>query len=86
VPPQNAGVIVLHVSGNAPGMTTLAKAIKGKPPAEFADLSDEEATALAGLVEHAAAERARLIDRAIEDSLRHLPALVRGPVKRALGI
>lgn len=67
-------------------MTTLAQAIKGAPPAEFAQLSDEDATALAGLVEHAAAERAALIDRAIEDSLRHLPALIREPVKRALGI
>ena len=78
--------MVLPVNGEAPGMTTLAEAIKVRPPADFSGLSDDEATALAGLVEHAAAERTALIDRAIEDSLRHLPALVRGPVKRALGI
>jgi hypothetical protein len=67
-------------------MTTLGDAIRATPPPEFSELSDDEAAALAGLVEHAAAERAALIDRAIDDSLRYLPALLRGPVKRALGI
>ena len=67
-------------------MPTLAEAIEATPPAEFAALSDEESAALAGLVARAAAERAALIDRAIADSLRHLPALIRGPVKRALGV
>ena len=70
----------------AHGMTTLAEAVGATPPEEFSALSAEESAALAGIVERAAAERAGLIDRAIEDSLRHLPALLRGPVKRALGV
>jgi hypothetical protein len=41
---------------------------------------------LASAVERAVTDRVALIDRAIEDSLRHLPALLRGPVKRALGV
>jgi hypothetical protein len=67
-------------------VTALAEAIKSTPPAEFAGLSEEDATALAGLVEHAAADRAALIERAIDGSLRHLPPLIRGPVKRVLGV
>ena len=65
---------------------SLAAAIGAAPPPAFADLADEHATALAATVERAAADRDALLDRAIEDSLRHIPALLRGPVKRALGV
>lgn len=67
-------------------MNDLADAIGATPPAEFETLSDAHRAALAELVRHAAAARSQLIDKAIDDSLRHLPALVRGPVKLALGI
>jgi hypothetical protein len=67
-------------------MTKLADAVRATPPAEFAALSADDSGSLALLVERAAADRVALIDRAIEDSLRHIPALLRGPVKRALGV
>jgi hypothetical protein len=64
----------------------LAAAIGAAPPAEFATLSADDAAALAATVDRAAADREAMLERAIEDSLRHLPALLRGPVKRALGV
>jgi hypothetical protein len=77
---------VLGVSATERERSPLAAAIGAAPPEAFATLSAEDATVLADTVERATAERAALIDRAIEDSLRHLPALLRGPVKRALGV
>ena len=67
-------------------MTKLAEAVRATPPDEFDVLSAEDSAGLAAAVDRAAAERTALIDRAIDDSLRHLPALLRGPVKRALGV
>ena len=77
---------MLDVSASERERSPLAAAIGAAPPDAFATLSAVDATALADTVQRATAERAALIDRAIEDSLRHLPALLRGPVKRALGI
>jgi hypothetical protein len=67
-------------------MTELAEAVGATPPKEFAALSAADRADLAAVVERAAADRTALIDRAIEDSLGHLPPLLRGPVKRALGV
>lgn len=67
-------------------MADLASAIGAPPPLEFDVLGAAERAALAETVERAAARRSAHINRAIEDSLRHIPALIRGPVKRALGI
>jgi hypothetical protein len=77
---------VLHVGGTEAGSSRLAEAIGTTPPQALAALSAADATSLAAAVERAVADRDALIDRAIEDSLRHLPALLRGPVKRALGV
>ena len=77
---------VLHVGGTGRDVGTLAAAIGAPPPDAFAALSADDQAALAALVERAVADRDALIDRAIDDSLRHLPALLRGPVKRALGV
>jgi hypothetical protein len=67
-------------------MDELAAAIEATPPAEFDALPGADRSALADMVEKAARERSELIDRAIEDSMRHIPALLRGTVKRALGV
>jgi hypothetical protein len=67
-------------------MTDLADAIGAPPPEAFAALSETDRATLATLVDRAARERSELIDRAIDDSLRHIPGLLRGTVKRALGI
>jgi hypothetical protein len=67
-------------------MDELASAIDATPPPEFDGLSAADRSALAAVVANAARERSELIDRAIEDSLRHIPSLLRGTVKRALGV
>jgi hypothetical protein len=64
----------------------LAEAIGAEPPEKFGALLAADRQALAALVVQAAQERSQLINRAIDDSLRHLPALLRGAVKRALGV
>jgi hypothetical protein len=61
-------------------LARLATAIGAEPPAEFDALSEADRQALADLVETAARERSELIDRAIDDSLRHIP----GPVETDL--
>jgi hypothetical protein len=67
-------------------MAELADVIGAPPPQELDALSADERAALAALVERAARQRSELLDRAIDDSLRHIPALLRGTVKRALGV
>lgn len=67
-------------------MDELAAAVGAPPPPEFAALSDDHRAALAAAVERAAHVRSQLLDRGIEDSLRHIPGVLRGPVKRVLGV
>lgn len=67
-------------------MADLDAAVGGAVPDEFAALAQGQRTALAELVEAAAKRRAALLDRAIDDSLRYLPALLRGTVRRTLGV
>lgn len=78
--------MVLQVRATERERDPLAAAIGAEPPEQFAALSAEDRLALAETVEAATAERNALIDRAIDDSLRHLPAVLRGPVKRVLGV
>ena len=67
-------------------MDEIAAAVGAPPPPEFAALSPEHRTALAAAVERAAQARSKLLDRGIEGSLRHIPGVLRGPVKRVLGV
>jgi hypothetical protein len=67
-------------------VSELADAIGAPPPPELEALAPAFRAALAAQVQRAARERSELLDRAIEDSLRHIPALLRGTVKRVLGV
>jgi hypothetical protein len=67
-------------------MSDLETVLGTRPPEEFAALSGDEAADLAAAVQDAMDERSALIDRSIEDSLKHLPAMLRGTVRRALGM
>jgi hypothetical protein len=67
-------------------MADLAAVIGAAPPPEFDLLSAVDRDSLADLVAKAVAARSQLIDNSIEDSLRHIPGMLRGTVKRALGI
>jgi hypothetical protein len=67
-------------------MADLQTVLGTRPPEEFAALTEAEAADLAGAVQDAMEHRSALIDKSIEDSLRHLPAMLRGTVRRALGM
>jgi hypothetical protein len=67
-------------------MADLQKVLGARPPAEFADLNTDETAHLADALQSAMDTRSALIDRSIEDSLKHLPGMLRGTVRRALGM
>jgi len=74
------------VSAMGEGTKDLPDAVGGRLPDEFEALSGEHRAALAGLVESAARRRADLMDDAIDESLRNLPGVLRGTVRRTLGV
>ncbi|MGW0662168.1 hypothetical protein [Streptodolium elevatio] len=57
----------------------------GAPPTErFCELDDRDLEFLADALRHAREEQAAGLDRAAEDSLKMVPAIARGPVRRIL--
>ena len=56
------------------------------PPAEFQTLSASDQEHLENMIDTAAQERSRKLDDATEQALRFIPKMLRGTVKRALGI
>ena len=55
-------------------------------PAEFEQLPEPDLARLDAALRAARDRRATELDRAVGDSLHHLPALLRGPVRRVLGL
>ena len=56
------------------------------PPAEFSDLSADELALLDNVLRTAREQRSTELAQAIEAALRSLPALVRGPVRKIMGV
>lgn len=67
-------------------MTDLTAALGARPPAEFDALSVAERAHLATLLDSAREDRTRAMNTAITDSLRVLPAVLRGPVRKVMGV
>ncbi|HEV7206362.1 MAG TPA: hypothetical protein VGN18_17280 [Jatrophihabitans sp.] len=67
-------------------MSDLESATGTPPPDEFVRLDPDQHAHLADLVESAARRRSEALGQAIDESLRHIPALLRGPVRRSLGL
>ena len=67
-------------------MADLTTVLGTRPPEEFAELTDADAADLASALQEAMDHRSALIDQSIEESLKHLPAMLRGTVRRALGM
>jgi hypothetical protein len=67
-------------------VSDLAKTLGGPLPAGLDDLPADVSNALADAVRSARKSRRARLDEAIGTSLKQLPALIRGPVRRALGI
>ena len=64
----------------------LSRALDAPIPPEFEALSDEQLHALAATVVAACEHRTEALSTAITALLRHIPALLRPAVKKALGL
>ena len=65
----------------------LEAALGAPPPAGLErHLDADERAALAATIEAACAEQAAALAEATRDAFDHVPRLLRGPVKKALGI
>ena len=64
----------------------LMRALDAPIPPDFERLSDEHLTALASTLVAASEHRTEALSTAITASLRHIPALLRPAVKKALGL
>lgn len=67
-------------------MPELADALGSEPPREFARLPAAQQRRLAAMLVDARERRAADLAEAIRKSLRYLPPLLRGTVRRALGL
>ena len=67
-------------------MSDLSAALGATPPAEFDALTDADRAHLAAAIQTAADKRSKQIDDSVQDSLSHLPGMLRGTVRRALGM
>jgi hypothetical protein len=56
----------------------------GRPPKELAALEDSQLQQLAASVGRLKRHQERELERAVEDALRHIPALLRKPVRKML--
>ncbi|MFO7191651.1 MULTISPECIES: hypothetical protein [Thermocrispum] len=64
----------------------LDQRVKGGLPAGIAALSEEHQQLLSDAIGAARREQAEALAAAAEDSLRHIPRLLRGPVRKAVGL
>lgn len=67
-------------------MPDLTSALGVRPPHEFDELTADERTHLADALQAASDRRRAQLDESIQASLSHLPRVLRGTVRRALGM
>ena len=67
------------------GTAELAAALGAPPPAGLEELSDDDLRVLAGLVARARRRQAAALEAAADDAFDHIPRLLRGAVRRAVG-
>jgi hypothetical protein len=68
------------------GLQALREQLKAPPPAGLERLSDEHLNDLAGKLRDARHRQAAELQQAAEGALDHLPRLLRGPVRRVMGL
>jgi hypothetical protein len=71
---------------DATGAKSLAERVDGELPAGIAALSPEHQQWLADALGEAHREQGRELQAAAEESLRFVPRLLRGPVRKAVGL
>lgn len=67
------------------GFRGLEAQLKAELPAGFAQLNDEQLRALTEAVRDARHRQAAELEQAAEQALRHIPRLLRGPLRRIVG-
>lgn len=67
-------------------LAALQAALDRAPPAGVEALDAEELARLAQLLTEAKRRQKREVDSALADSLGHVPLLLRGPVRKILGL
>jgi len=70
--------------GNDAGYRLVEEAAGGALPESFRSLSENDARALAELLESSRVEQQEQLQKALEHALSYLPRMVRGPVRRIL--
>lgn len=65
---------------------TLASEIGGRLPAEFDRLSEQQVQALSAAYLNARDRQSAELDEALSRALEHVPALMRRPVRKILGL
>lgn len=69
------------------GSDALTRQLGASPPEQIvAQLSDEDAADLAEAIGEARHKLGRALDAAGNDAMRYVPKLLRGPIKKAMGI
>ena len=66
------------------GLKALEAELRGKAPAGLCRLSDEELRDLAEAIRSARRRQAADLAAALEESLSHIPKLLRGPVRKVV--
>ena len=66
------------------GLKALEAELRGKAPAGLSRLSDEELRDLAEAIRSARRRQAADLAAALEESLSHIPKLLRGPVRKVM--
>lgn len=72
------------MAGNEDGMAQLRAALRGEVPDGFEDVADATLVALAAAVREAEERQVRALRDAGDEALRHVPALLRRPVRKAI--
>lgn len=67
------------------GFPALRKALGGSAPDSLRELDDDDLTQLASAVTDARRRQGRALAEAGERSLRHVPRLLRGPIRKLAG-
>jgi hypothetical protein len=65
---------------------TLARELGGDPPEAFNVLPKDALSALTAAMRAARARQSRQLDEALTKALEHVPALMRLPVRKVLGL
>jgi hypothetical protein len=74
------------MSGTGPEWKALTSELGGTPPVEFAALPAASLASLASQLREARLRQKQQLDEALTRALEHVPALMRMPIRKVLGL